>query len=97
MAGIALLSLVLCVNLAMGVCVARSRSRAAKLLFIHLPVPAIIWLRHELDLDPGFIVLTLTTAIAGLLAGKWLYTRRTREPDGTKIVEQRRRNRPFNH
>ncbi len=75
MAALAVISFAVAINVVMGVFVARAKRRAVKLLFIHLPVPVLIWLRHELALDTYFIIFTITAAIAGLLTGKWLSTR----------------------
>lgn len=74
-AAVAVLAFALVLNVVMGVCVARSKRAYAKLFFIHAPVPVLIWLRHDLELDTWFAVVTFLTAIGGLLIGRWAYRR----------------------
>ena len=64
------------INLPVGVLVAGTKQIWLRLLYIHLPVPALFILRKTWQLEKQFIAVIILFAVLGLLGGKRLHKRR---------------------
>ncbi len=67
-----LIGVTLLLNLVCGIIRLMKRPLAWRLLWIHLPIPFIVWMRWTFLISWRWIPLLVVVALAGQLAGGWI-------------------------